>query len=102
MEKGKLTIDLSNVQLPANLITTQRTWHTIPYTLTETTNIDPETGLEYTDEMHGVHFHSDNKLASSYTNLLEVIGGNIWARYFVTCISIKMEILRHFMLPCLK
>ena len=77
VEKGKLTIDLSNVQLPANLITTQRTWHTIPYTLTETTNIDPQTGLEYTDEMHGVHFHSDNKLASSYTNLLEVIGGNI-------------------------
>ncbi|WP_455586676.1 DUF4925 domain-containing protein [Bacteroides sp.] len=77
IEDGKLTVNVSDVQLPAHAITTQKKWYTVPYTLNDTQGTDPETGITYNNVMYGVHFHSDSKAASSLASLAEAVGGNI-------------------------
>lgn len=77
VEAGKLTLEISNVQLPANAITTQKMWYTIPYTGDGETEIDPTSGIEYTNSPYGVHFHSENETVSSLAGIVEALGGNI-------------------------
>lgn len=77
IEEGKLTVEIKNAQLPSNAITAQNKWYTLPYTGEQSTETDPETGINYTNVTYGAHFHSDNADVSSVASLIEAIGGNI-------------------------
>lgn len=77
VETGKLTLEISNVQLPANAITTQKMWYTVPYTGDGETETDPTSEIEYTNTPYGVHFHSSSELVSGLAGMVEALGGNI-------------------------
>lgn len=77
VEAGKLTLEISNVQLPTNAITTQKMWYSVPYTGDGETEIDQTSGIEYTNSTYGIHFHSDNETVSALAGIVEMIGGNI-------------------------
>ncbi len=77
IEVGQFTLEITDIQLAANAITTQRQWYTIPYTGEGEDETDPSTGIEYTNATYGVHFHSDNENVSSLAGIVEAVAGNI-------------------------
>lgn len=77
VEQGRLVINIDCVMQPANAITTQSRWYTVPYSLEQSKETDPETGIIYTNVKYGVHFHSDNADVSSLAGLAEAVAGNI-------------------------
>lgn len=77
VEQGRLVINIDCVMQPANAITTQSRWYTVPYSLEQSKETDPETGIIYTNVKYGVHFYSDNADVSSLAGLAEAVAGNI-------------------------
>lgn len=77
VEAGKLTLEISNVQLPTNAITTQKMWYSVPFTAKESSGMEEPGGIEYTNTTYGIHFNSDNETVSQIAVMAEMIGGNI-------------------------
>lgn len=74
VEKGKLALDLTDVKIPSNALTSNETWY--PVQTATSTVTDPEWG-KYTFMQYAFHLVTDNALLGQFGPQLEKIAGNL-------------------------
>lgn len=74
VEKGKMTLDLTDVKIASNQLTSNGTWY--PVQGGESTETDPVLG-EYTLKRYAFHMVTDNALLGQVVPILEPIAGNL-------------------------
>lgn len=74
VEKGKMTLDLTDVKIASNQLTSNGTWY--PVQGGESIETDPVLG-EYTLKRYAFHMVTDNALLGQVVPILEPIAGNL-------------------------